>query len=234
MNKDQLNTNMDKNMEDLEQKSMENNVKPDETGGINVQGHIKIFDPVSGEVFINKRNAIHYENISEAIAYTFANKGQSYIYEMHFGNGGTSVDPTGIINYLPPNINTSNSNLYNPTFAKIVDDTSALNPDPTRNKMEIRHVPGRVYTDIVVSCLLDYGEPAGQAAFDNSTNLEDTYTFDELGLKGRSNDGTSGLTTTGKLLTHVIFHPVQKSLNRLIQIDYTVRIQTLTNLSSIG
>jgi len=27
----------------------------------------------------------------------------------------------------------------------------------------------------------------------------------------------------------VIFHPVQKSLNRLIQIDYTVRVQSLTN-----
>jgi hypothetical protein len=222
---------MDKNMEDLQKNSTE---KPNETGGIHVQGHIKIFDPESGEVFIDKRNAIHYENISEAIAYTLANKGQSYIYEMHFGNGGTSIDPTGIINYLPPNINTSNSNLYNPTFAKIVDNTSALNADPTRNKMEIRHVPGRVYTDIVVSCLLDYGEPTGQSAFDNSTNLEDTYTFDELGLKARSTDGSSGLTTTGKLLTHVIFHPVQKSLNRLIQIDYTVRIQTLTNLSSIG
>jgi hypothetical protein len=234
MNNTQLNSNMEKNMEDLEQKSMENKGKPDETGGISVQGHIKIFDPESGEVYINKRNAIHYENISEAIAYTLANKGQNYIYEMHFGNGGTSIDPTGIINYLPPNINTSNSNLYNPTFAKIVDNTSALNADPTRNKMEIRHVPGRVYTDIVVSCLLDYGEPTGQSAFDNSTNLEDTYTFDELGLKARSTDGSSGLTTTGKLLTHVIFHPVQKSLNRLIQIDYTVRIQTLTNLSSIG
>ena len=234
MNKDQLNSNMDKNMEDLEQKSMEKDTKPNETGGINVQGHIKIFDPESGEVYVDKRNAIHYENISEAIAYTLANKGQNYIYEMHFGNGGTSVDPTGIINYLPPNVNTSNSNLYNPTFAKIVDNTSALNADPTRNKMEIRHVPGRVYTDIVISCLLDYGEPAGQSAFDNSTNLEDTYTFDELGLKARSTDGSSGLTTTGKLLTHVIFHPVQKSLNRLIQIDYTVRIQTLTNLSSVG
>jgi hypothetical protein len=231
MNNNQLNSNMDKNMEDLQKNSTE---KPNETGGIHVQGHIKIFDPESGEVFIDKRNAIHYENISEAIAYTLANKGQSYIYEMHFGNGGTSIDPTGIINYLPPNINTSNSNLYNPTFAKIVDNTSALNADPTRNKMEIRHVPGRVYTDIVVSCLLDYGEPTGQSAFDNSTNLEDTFTFDELGLKARSTDGSSGLTTTGKLLTHVIFHPVQKSLNRLIQIDYTVRIQTLTNLSSIG
>jgi hypothetical protein len=225
---------MDKNMEDLELNSMDKDTKPNEVGGIHVQGHIKIFDPETGEVYIDKRNAIHYENISEAIAYTLANKGQNYIYEMHFGNGGTSVDPTGIINYLPPNVNTSNSNLYNPTFAKIVDNTSALNADPTRNKMEIRHVPGRVYTDIVISCLLDYGEPTGQAAFDNSTNLEDTYTFDELGLKARSTDGSSGLTTTGKLLTHVIFHPVQKSLNRLIQIDYTVRIQTLTNLSSIG
>ena len=234
MSKQQLNSNMDKNMEDLQKNSTESTSQPNETGGIHVQGHIKIFDPESGEVYIDKRNAIHYENISEAIAYNLANKGQNYIYEMHFGNGGTSVDPTGIINYLPPNVNTSNSNLYNPTFAKIVDNTSALNADPTRNKMEIRHVPGRVYTDIVISCLLDYGEPTGQSAFDNSTNLEDTYTFDELGLKARSNDGSSGLTTTGKLLTHVIFHPVQKSLNRLIQIDYTVRIQTLTNLSSIG
>jgi hypothetical protein len=229
-----LNSNMDKNMDDLQKDSTKDAAKPNEVGGIHVQGHIKIFDPESGEVYVDKRNAIHYENISEAIAYNLTNKGQSYIYEMHFGNGGTSVDPTGIINYLPPNINTSNSNLYNPTFAKIVDNTSALNADPTRNKMEIRHVPGRVYTDIVISCLLDYGEPAGQSAFDNSTNLEDTYTFDELGLKARSTDGSSGLTTTGKLLTHVIFHPVQKSLNRLIQIDYTVRIQTLTNLSSIG
>jgi hypothetical protein len=234
MNNSQLNSNMDKNMEDLQENSMEKQTKPNELGGIHVQGHIKIFDPESGEVYVDKRNAIHYENISEAIAYTLANKGQNYIYEMHFGNGGTSVDPTGIINYLPPNVNTSNSNLYNPTFAKIVDNTSALNADPTRNKMEIRHVPGRVYTDIVISCLLDYGEPTGQSAFDNSTNLEDTYTFDELGLKARSTDGSSGLTTTGKLLTHVIFHPVQKSLNRLIQIDYTVRIQTLTNLSSVG
>ena len=208
--------------------------KPDETGGIYVQGHIKIHDPESGEVFIDKKNAIHYENISEAIAYSLSNKGQSYIFEMHFGNGGTSVDPTGVINYLPANSNTQNADLYNPTYSKIVDDTSNINPDPARNKIEIRHVPGQVYSDILVTCLLDYGEPSGQAVFDNSTNLNDTFTFDELGLKARSTDGTYGLTTTGKLLTHVVFHPVQKSLNRLIQIDYTVRIQTLTSLSSIG
>jgi len=234
MTKPQLNTDMDKNTDLSMSNSTETEKKPDENGGVYVQGHIKIFDPNSGEVYVDKRNAIHYENISEAIAYTLANKGQSYIYEMHFGNGGTSIDPTGVINYLPSNINTSNSNLYNPTFAKIVDNTSTLNTDPTRNKIEVRHTPGRIYSDLVISCLLDYGEPAGQSAFDNSTTLDDTYTFDELGLKARSTDGTSGLTTTGKLLTHVVFHPVQKSLNRLIQIDYTVRIQTLTNLTSAG
>lgn len=230
MTNPQINNDMEENMEIL----TEADKKPDEQSGLHVQGHIRIFDPESGEVLVDKRNAIHYENLSESIAYSLANKGRSFIYEMHFGNGGTSIDPTGIINYLPSNTNTSNSNLYNPTFAKIVDDTSTLNADPLRNKMEIRHTPGRVYTDIIVSCLLDYGEPAGQAAFDNSADLNETYTFDELGLKARSTDGSSGLTTTGKLLTHVVFHPVQKSLNRLIQIDYTVRIQTLTNLSSIG
>jgi hypothetical protein len=135
---------------------------------------------------------------------------------------------------LPSNTNTQNADLYNPTFAKIVDDTATANTDKLHNKIEIRHVPGQIFSDLIITCLLNYGEPTDQAAFDNSQNLNSSYVFDELGLKARSTDGTSGLTTTGKLLTHVVFHPVQKSLNRLIQIDYTVRIQTLTNLSSIG
>ena len=66
--------------------------KPDETGGIYVRGHIKIFDPESGEEFVNKTNAIHYENISVALAQNLSNKAQSFIYEMHFGNGGTAVE----------------------------------------------------------------------------------------------------------------------------------------------
>jgi hypothetical protein len=212
----------------------DNQRKPDDLGGIYVRGHIKISDPVTGEILINKSNAIHYENISTALAFNLANKQQNFIYEMHFGNGGTSVDPTGVISYLPPNTTGQNSNLYNGTYSKIVDDTSALNANPAQNYIQVRHTPGVVYTDILVSCLLDYGEPAGQSAFDNSQTLTDTYTFDELGLFARSTDGTSGLTSTGLMLTHVIFHPVQKSLNRLIQVDYTVRIQTLTNLTSIG
>ena len=202
--------------------------QPDERGGIHIQGHIKIFDPETKEVFVDKRNAIHYENMSQALALSVANKGYGFITEMHFGNGGTTVDPTGVITYLPTNTNVQNADLYSPQYYKIVDDTNAANTDPTRNKITVTHTPGLIYSDIVVSCLLDYGEPSGQAVFDNSQDLNSDFVFDELGLKGYTADG-EGL---GTLLTHVIFSPVQKSLNRLIQIDYTVRIQTLTNLST--
>jgi hypothetical protein len=201
---------------------------------LKISGHVKIYDPETQDVYYDDHNAIHYENFSVALASAVANKNQNFIYEMNFGNGGTSVDPTGIITYLPTNTTNQNVRLYNPTYSKIIDDTAIANPDPVNNKMSVTHIPGTVYTDILVSCLLNYGEPAGQQPFDNSQNLNSEYVFDELGLRGRSTDGTAGLTSTGLLLTHVVFHPVQKSLNRLIQIDYTVRIQTLTNLSYRG
>ena len=233
-----INTDMNNNLDKKEDTAVENKTKrPDETSGIYVRGHIKITDvtePDNHIVIRDKFNAIHYENFSVALASSIADKSQHFIYEMNFGNGGTSVDPTGIITYLPTNTVGQNANLYNPTYSKIVDDTAITNPDPTNNKMTVTHIPGTVYTDILVSCLLDYGEPNGQQLFDNSQNLNSEFVFDELGLRGRSTDGTVGLTSTGLLLTHVVFHPVQKALNRLIQIDYTVRIQTLTNLSSIG
>ena len=193
--------------------------------GIFLEGHVKIHDPKSGEVLLNKRNAIHYENMSIALAESLSNAGQGWVHEMSFGNGGTSLDPTGIITYLTPNSTGTNASLYNQTFAKVVDDRSVNNVDPARNKIDIRHVSGTNYTDILVTCLLDYGEPNGQDAFDTASSTESLYVFDELGLRGYDPDGT------GRLLTHVIFHPIQKSLNRLIQIDYTVRVQSLTGFN---
>lgn len=196
-----------------------------------IEGFVKITDPVSGEVLVDKKNAIHYENISIAMAQSLSNRnlaqGAGYIYQMAFGNGGSAVDPTGVITYLPPNTTGQNADLYNETYAKVVDDNSAADTDPNYNKMTVLHTAGNYYTDILVTCLLDYGEPAGQQAFDNSTNFNGEYVFDELGLKCVNTS-----LTDLRLITHVIFHPVQKSLNRQIQIDYTLRIQTLTNLSA--
>jgi len=198
-----------------------------ENNGVLLQGHIKIHDPQSGEVLIDKRNAIHYENMSISLAESIGNGGTGWIYEMSFGNGGTSIDPTGIITYLTPNSTGTNASLYNQTYTKVIDDRSVNNVDPIRNKIETRHVSGTNYTDILVTCLLDYGEPSGQDAFDNGTDESSSYIFDELGLRAYSTTGT------GRLLTHVIFHPVQKSLNRLIQIDYTVRVQSLSGFNEV-
>ena len=200
------------------------------SGLVQIQGFVRIFDPNSGETFVDKKNAIHYENMSVSLAETLSHRtsaqGGGWIYEMAFGNGGSSVDPTGVITYLPPNTTGADADLYNETYAKVVDDNSAADTDPVNNKMTVLHTSGKVYTDILVSCLLDYGEPPGQQAFDNCTNFNGEFVFDELGLKAWTG------TEANRLLTHVIFHPVQKSLNRQIQIDYTVRIQTLTNLST--
>jgi len=197
-----------------------------EPGLAKITGHVKVHDPNSGEIFYDDHNAIHYENISIAMAQTLSNRDLGWIYSMAFGNGGSSVDPTGVITYLPPNTTGQNADLYNETYSKVVDDNSSANTDSFNNKMTVLHTTGKVYTDILVTCLLDYGEPAGQQAFDNSTNFNGEFVFDELGLKCWNGD-----VDNLRLITHVIFHPVQKSLNRQIQIDYTLRIQTLTNLS---
>jgi hypothetical protein len=215
------------NIENQKMQEPQQNTPTNEQAGIRLQGHIKIFDPETKEVYVDKRNAIHYENFSIALASGVSNQESGVIAEMAFGNGGTAVDPTGIITYLTPNSSGANASLYNQTYAKVVDDRSSNNSDPTRNYIETRHVTGTNYTDVFITCLLDYGEPETQLSFDNTTDNQSEFVFDELGLKSYSSIDQS------LLLTHVIFHPVQKSLNRLIQIDYTVRIQSLTGLAGV-
>lgn len=227
-----FNSKINITMEQKESNTMQTNqntrepaAKPNENSGVRLQGHIKIFDPETKEVYVDKRNAIHYENFSIALASGVSNQETGVIAEMVFGNGGSRIDPTGIITYLTPNTSGSNSALYNQTYYKTVDARNPNAVDPTRNFMEVRHITGTYYSDILISCLLDYGEPQGQQAFDTATLQENAFIFDELGLKSYSTSGPN----TGLLLTHVIFHPVQKSLNRLIQIDYTIRVQSLTS-----
>jgi hypothetical protein len=220
-------TELEENKMPENQQNNQPNTRPNETGGFHFEGHIKIFDPQTKEVFIDKRNAIHYENMSVAMVQSLSNQGLGTVYQMVFGSGGTIVDPTGLITYLTPNTIGVNSSLYNQTYTKIVDQNATENVDPIRNKMEVRHISGATYSDILISCLLDYGEPLDQEAFDNSVDMSGNFVFDELGLKSYNPDGE------GKLLTHVVFHPVQKSLNRLLQIDYTIRVQSLTGFTEV-
>ena len=122
-----------------------------------IEGFVKITDPVSGEVLVDKKNAIHYENISIAMAQSLSNRtlaqGAGYIYQMAFGNGGSAVDPTGVITYLPPNTTGQNADLYNQTYQKVVNDNSAADTDPENNYMTVLHTSGNVYTDILVTLI---------------------------------------------------------------------------------
>lgn len=186
-----------------------------------VEGFIKVYsvdEEGNRHLELDTHNAIHYENMSVAIANSLAHKSSGWIHEMAFGNGGSTVGSTGLLQYLEPNTTGQSATLYNETFSKVVDDESPLNLNPDDNNMQITHVTNRTYTDILVTCTLEYGEPAGQASFDTGTDTEAAYVFDELGLKSYNPSGD------GLLLTHAVFSPIQKSLNRAFIVEYTIRI----------
>ena len=183
---------------------------------LHVEGHVLIRDPDTGEVLLNRRNAIHRENMSVAIASALTNTTNNngfsgFIQSLAFGNGGIVVDGTGNIIYNTVNVASVTDSLYNLTYSKIVNFD--IDDDP-ENNTTIIHTGGTTFTDIIVTSTLDYSEPVGQDPYDNTANQEGDYVFDEIGL----------VSQQGRLLTHLIFHPVQKSANRKIQVVYTVRI----------
>jgi hypothetical protein len=216
-----INSIMDEN-----QKSDDNmkNELPDDTAGLKMSGHILVRDKETGEEIVNKRNAIHYGNMAQIVAQALNNDSNARLYYMGFGNGGTSVDTTGKIVYKTPRVSEafeSSASLYSRTYKKII----GLNTDT--DKIEV--VTGTSYTDLKITCTLGYSEPADQDLFDSSTTNEGSYIFDELGLFSyptvpSPTDGSDPIDSS-RMLTHVIFHPVQKSLNRVIEVIYTVRVQ---------
>jgi hypothetical protein len=201
-----------------------------ENENIILSGHLKIIDPITKEILVDKSNSINFETMSVAIvqslisgplnASTYSQTG--FVYSLAFGNGGTTVSSSGIITYNPPNTIGTAAALYNQTYSKIINNNFSADTDSTDNNITYDHVPGKAYTDMVISCMLNYGEPANQIAFDNSNNINSQYAFDEMGI----------VSSSGQLLTHVIFTPVLKSANRLLNITYTIRISTLSSLAA--
>jgi hypothetical protein len=187
-----------------------------------ITGHILIRDLDTDQVLLETHNAINWENFSLSLANVLANESHGWIQEMVFGNGGATVSGTGVISYKPPNIIGQSANLYNQTYYKTVNNKSSLDTDPVNNKTQVAHVTGTTYSDVVVTCTLTLGEPAGQEAFDSATTLTGEFVFNEVGLRAYSESGAN----TGLLLTHAVFSPIQKSLNRQIEIVYTLRLQT--------
>lgn len=207
-----------------EYENLENDFKKIEQPNIFVRGHVlinDITDPENPTVVLDKKNAIHSENMSLSIANALAGNTDSLginigaIAVMAFGNGGTVVLSTGRVSYKTPRVS-SFGGLYSKTYQKNINANIVAGVDTEYNNIKVVHIPGQVYTDIICLCTLGLGEPSDQNV-SSSTSLDGKYVFDEIGLY------TAG--DAGIPLSHIIFNPVEKSANRILQIKYTIRVQ---------
>jgi len=212
---------MEKDMNKDTDKQQEQHV--DEGAKVKMQGHLLIRDAETGEELVNKRNAIHFGNMAFVIAnaLSYWQTENNGIYHMAFGNGGSDVLNTGEINYKTTNTGTirdDSAGLYSKTYEKLIGQSATTD---SKNNVSIE-TSSSSYTDLKITCTLDFGEPSSQATSDTATSDSSTdYIFDELGIYAYNSSGIN----SEYLLTHVIFHPVQKSLNRVIEIVYTIRVQ---------
>lgn len=198
-----------------------------EKPGISVHGHVNIMDITDENnpvLVLDKDNAIHSENFSIAIANALSGVEDSAglklgsISTMAFGNGGTVILSTGRVTYKTPRV-TTYGGLYNQTYSKKINANIFPAVESDFNSVNTVHIPGQIFSDIVCVCTLGLGEPQDQTV-SSSTDMEGKYSFDEIMLA--SGDDSTGVLTP---LTHLIFHPVEKSANRVLQVKYTIRIQ---------
>lgn len=216
-----------------------------------ILGHITIRDKSTGEVLVDKDNAIHVGNISTKLAEAFIGKPWAFITYMAFGNGGITVSEEGQITYREPNVSETkvpNAQLNSTIYVKEIINYNSDNQSPsTLNTTTGGGVAN--YEDITVVVTLEEDEPSTQRVYDDAPvvgNLPgdaSEFVFNEIalytGLKGKI--AAEGATDVNKfvnaewpedtvenrptMVTHVIFHPIQKARNRAIEITYILRIE---------
>lgn len=184
---------------------------------VKISGHVKITDLSTKKVLVDRYNAINPETMSIIMANMLQGNNSKYIYELHFGNGGTIIDGSGSITYkdVEENLKLGTvAELYNPLYYKVIDiDDTENNEDNSRNYAVIEHTDGLIYSDLVITCTLEENQP-------KTVENAGIITFDEIGLKNKGSDGLN----TGYLLSHLVFEPVEKTAGRVIQVVYTLRV----------
>ena len=180
-----------------------------ETGSLNVIGRVQIYDHDTGDLLMDKRNAIHPQNMSRILSKALANEANSSIYRIAFGNGGTTIDPTGTIIFNPPNDGSDGSwesRLYNETYSEVIDESSPFfgtdpgsaepgsirtgggaqpDGDPSGSGIFSQEVGDK--SNVVITAVINRNEPSGQLNtindFGNSIDPnERRFIFDEIGL----------------------------------------------------
>lgn len=192
-----------------------------ENESLRMRGILEVYDNTDpdDEKLVFKKNAIHQGNMVYHIAKSMVGQdstNSSAIGWFAFGDGGSEIANTGRVTYRPTNttkMRNELAELYNRVYQKKIDDGGF--------KMVVSPVvhPTAV-ADIKIDLILGKGEPFGQMPMDNANQFSDRFVFDEIALYSNMPD-----IDDAYLLTHVIFHPVQKSLNRSFHIKYTIRFE---------
>jgi hypothetical protein len=179
-----------------------------------IKGHVLVKDKNTNEVLVDKFNAVHPQNMAKVIARGLANESNQQIFQIALGNGGTYIDSTQSIVYNSPNIIGQSADLYNVTYAEVVDDGNSN--VGIGNSVISQAAPSPDISSLVICTIqLSANEPAGQASTDGvTTNPNSAFTFDELGLK----------TVDGLLLSHIVFNPIEKNAQRELIISYTLTV----------
>lgn len=190
-----------------------------ENSNVKVEGHVLIKDVDSGEVLLDKYNAINFQNFAYAVAQAMSGGTTYAISKLAFGYGGTSIDVNGNMTYRDARVSgDSVDGLYSPSPATIGANPATHPLQKTVTTFTVNNAANQPYTDLECKIVLDYNEPdATGPTTDNASDFDDadSFVFDEIAL----------MSTADTYLTHLIFHPIQKSNNRKLEILYTLRIR---------
>lgn len=209
-----------------------------------IEGYVVIKNKATGDVLLEKKNAIHFGNMNSAFAKALAGDSSGFISYMMFGNGGTVTSGSQIVYKAPlvSDIENINAQMYSSTFLqKVSNGATPTNDYDSLNFVEIPVGQGlNNFKDIVTTVTLQYGDngPTGQDVTNSSGQIGDAYVFNEISLyagprsalTGNSSSDSSVIQTfvsraDTAMLTHVIFTPQQKSQNIDLEITYTIRVQ---------
>lgn len=181
---------------------------------VKLLGRVVIHDIETGQRVLDKRNAIHPQNMALVVARALAREDNGYVFELAFGNGGTFYNSSSQLVYKTPNILGSGATLYNQTYTVKVDETSSGTPS-TNSTVALPSPAPALTSLVVVTAQLSATEPLGQAVSDAvTTDPNAPFIFDEIGLK----------SPDGLLLSHLVFNPIEKTANRAWLITYTITV----------
>lgn len=207
-----------------------------------IKGHVTIKNAKTGEIVLDKDNAIHSQNMSRVIARALAKEANGFIYKIAFGNGGSFVDAAGQVVLRAPNDGNNGdgweSQLYSQTYSEVVDESdpnfgqnmdgfgggAVPADDPSGGGVASQEVG--IKSNVVLTMYINQNEPTGQLAtssVSSPTGEQTEFIFSEIGLftTGKPAQATNG-TSSVNVGNHISTDEFPIIANQLLTMQVVV------------